>query len=138
MTRVVALALACGSCATGNQLRIPATRAGEPELRWPPVPVDGYITTAGTHARLPGGFMIERGDSVWFLPGSDGPRPGIITLRRPVATVTLHRDSVRTIVARLEDHQPNPAAAAVGGALLLTVLGVTLLFGGLYPFWFGS
>jgi hypothetical protein len=132
------LAITCASCAAGNQVHIPVPHAGEPALRWPPVPVDGYVTTNGRHHDLPGGYMFECGDSLLFAPRAETTRPALLTARAPARPVVMHRDSVRSVAARLESAETNPAAALIGGALLFGIVGMLLLYGGFYPWMLGS
>lgn len=126
------LAMTCMSCAAGRHLNVPVPRAGGPDLRWPPVPVDGYVTADGLRHELPGGYMIETGDSLVFVQRTTPGRPALLTPRRPVRPTIVHRDSVSSVAARIEEPATSPAAAVLGGAVLMSLLYSLLLFGG-YP-----
>jgi hypothetical protein len=132
------LAVTCASCAAGNRLNLPVPQAGQPALRWPPVPVEGYVTTDGRQHDLPGGYMVEWGDSLLFAPRAETARPALLTARRPATPVVVHRDSVRSVAARLEPAQPDPLAGLIGGALLFGIVWMVLLYGGYSPWAFGS
>lgn len=139
---LLACAFACTSCAAGRQLNVPVPRAGEAPLRWPPVPVDGYETADGVRHDLPGGYMLEAGDSLLFLPDPSAARPALLSARPARKPVSLPRDSVRSIAARFEagTERPDPAGLLLGGAVLLAVVSAALWASGVLPWliWAGS
>jgi len=129
----MACAVACTSCAAGSALHVPVSHTGDSAVRWPPVPVDGYETTDGVRHDLRGGYMVEAGDSLLFVPPGAGERPALLSARPLAVPVLVHRDSVRSVRARLENAAPDPAGALLGGAILLLVVGTVLWSVGAIP-----
>lgn len=133
--RVLVLAAACTSCAAVQRQYVPLPGAGEPELRWPPLPIDAYVTRDGTRHDLPRGFMVETGDSVVFLSGEPSSRSSLLTIREPRVRRTFHRDSVASVVMRTGEGAASPGAAAIGALLAVALFYVAL--GGGWPWWYG-
>lgn len=131
----LALALGCASCAATRASYVPIPRAGEPGLRWPPLPVDGYVTRDGVRHELAGGFMVESGDSVVFLRAESTNRASILTVERAEVRRTFHRDSVASVVIRLDGDTPDATGAAIGGLFALALFYMVLIRG--WPWWYG-